>query len=170
MNYVRYIEKTHEYYVRKGFDNPYRYAHFEDGPFTPLKKPVAQSRLILVSSAGFDLVPDDGPEPAPFKGINIGDKTKAEVFPIPHDAPKEKLKYLTGAHNRAESDMLDFDSFFPTTRLRELQAAGDIASLAQNYLRIRPCYSTRKTLELDAPEVLRHCREEGVDVALFAPI
>lgn len=170
MNHVHYIEKTREYYVRMGYDNPYRYAHFEEGPFTPLKKPVAESRLILISSAGMEILPDDGPEPVPFKGINIGDKSEVEVLSIPSDIPTEKLKYITGAHNRAESHMMDVDGFFPVTRLRELCDEGRIGSLADNYLRIRPCYSQRKTLELDAPEVLRRCREQEIEVALFAPI
>jgi hypothetical protein len=170
MNTVKYIEKTRAYYLRKGFDNPYRYAHFDDGPFTPLSKPVSSSRLMMVSSAGMEFLPDDGPEPMPFKGINIGEKDKAEVFSIPSDIPKEKLKYITGAHNRAESDMPDIDAFFPVTRLRELRDEGLIGSLAENYLRIRPCYSTSKTMKLDAPEVLKHCREDAVDVALLVPV
>ncbi len=170
MNPIHYIEKTRDYYIRKGYDNTYRYAHFEDGPFTPLRKPVAESRLMLISSAGMEIIPDDGPEPVPFKGINIGEKDKVEVFPIPSDIPKEKLKYVTGAHNRAESHMRDIDGFFPVTRLRELRDGGRIGSLAENFLRIRPCYSQRKTLELDAPEVLRQCREQQVDVALLVPV
>ena len=170
MNIVNYIEKTQQYYIRKGYDNVYQYAHNEDGPFTPLKKPVNESRLMMISSAGMEFIPEDGPAPEPYKGINIGEKDNVEVFPIPSDFPKEKLAYITGAHNRAESGMPDIDAFFPVTRLRELQAAGAIGSLAQNFLRIRPCYSTSKTLKLDAPEVLRQCREDKVDVALLVPV
>jgi hypothetical protein len=170
MNVINYIEKTHEYYVRKGFSDPYRYAHFDDGPFKPVRKPVAESRLLCVSSAGMEIIPDDGPEPQPFKGRNIGEKDKVEVFLIPSDIPKEKLKYVTGAHNWAENDMLDIDAFFPVTRLRELRDEGRIGSLADFHLRIRPCYSQRKTVELDAPEVLRRCREQEVDAALLVPV
>lgn len=170
MNVVNYIEKTQQYYLRKGYENVYRYAHNDDGPFTPLKKPVSESRLMLISSAGMEFIPDEGPAPEPFKGINIGEKEKVEVFPIPSDIPREMLKYITGAHNRAESGMPDIDAFFPVTRLRELQAEGVIGSLARNYMRIRPCYSTSKTLKLDSPEVLRRCREDEVDVALLVPV
>ena len=174
MRTVPYIEKTHQYYLRKGKSDVYRYAHHTDGPFQPLLKPLADSRLMLISSAGFVVLPDDGPAnqpaPEPFKGINIGEKDKVEVFGVPSDLPATKLKYLTGAHNRAESPMSDPDAFFPTTRLREFREAGRIGGLAAEYLRIRPCYSQRKTRELDAPEVLRRCRAEGVDVALLAPV
>lgn len=170
MDAINYIEKTHEYYFRKGLENAYRYAKNEDSPFTPLSKPVSQSRLMLVSSAGMEFIPDDGPEPEPFKGINIGENDKVEVFSIPSDIPKEKLKYISGAHNRADSPMLDINAFFPLTRLRELQSQGVIGSLAENFLRIRPCYSTSKTLKLDSPEVLKRCREDNVDVALLVPV
>ena len=170
MNIVNYIEKTHQYYLRKGYDRAYNYAHNEDGPFRPITKPVSQSRLMMISSAGMEIIPDDGPEPEPFKGINIGEKDKVEVFDIPSNIPKKKLKYITGAHNRAESDMPDIDAFFPITRLRELHTEGAIGSLAENFLRIRPCYSTTKSLKLDAPEVLARCRKENVDVALLVPV
>jgi len=31
-------------------------------------------------------------------------------------------------------------------------------------------YSQRRTLEQDAPEILRRCREDEVDVALLVPL
>ncbi|MCH8844009.1 MAG: hypothetical protein IID61_13690 [SAR324 cluster bacterium] len=170
MTNLSYIDLTQQWYQRKGQPNFYRYAKHEDGPFTRPIKPLAESRLVMISSAGIEIVLDDGPDPVPFKGINIGAKEKAEVFAIPSDTPKEKLRYITGAHNRRESDMLDIDAFFPVTRLRELVAEGVIGDLAANHLRIRPSYSRRKTRELDAPEVLRLCREQAVDVALCVPI
>lgn len=170
MRYVPYIEKTHAYYRRKGYDEPYRYAENDTGVFTPLRRPLAESRLVLISSAGIEIVPDDGPAPQPYPSRNIGDKTKAEVTGIPSDLPADKLVYVTGAHNHQESDMRDPDAFFPATRLRELAGEGRIGSLAPEHLRMRPAYSQRKTRELDAPEVLRRCREQAVDVALLVPI
>jgi hypothetical protein len=170
MEPIRYIEKTRDYYLRKGHGNPYRYVHCEDGPFQRPHKPVAGSRLVLISSAGFEVVPQDGPAPQPYRGINIGDKDAVEVFDVPSDTPARRIRYVTGAHNRRDSPMTDPDAFFPVTRLAELRAAGRIGSLAPHFLRIRPCYSQRKTRELDAPEVLRRCRAMGVDVALFAPV
>jgi hypothetical protein len=170
MQPIAYIEKTHAYYRRKGGTNDYRYAEHTDGPFQRPLKPVAESRLVLISSAGFVVVPPGAPEPERYRGINIGDKDAVEVFDVPSDTPAERIRYLTGAHNRQDSPMTDPDAWFPVTRLRELRDAGRVGSLAPNYLRIRPCYSQRKTHELDAPEVLRRCRAMGVDVALLAPI
>jgi hypothetical protein len=36
MDHVRYIDKTREYYAGAGYDKPYRWAHFDGIPFTPL--------------------------------------------------------------------------------------------------------------------------------------
>lgn len=167
---IDYIPKTHAYYRRKGGTNDYRYAHFTDGPFQRPLKPVAASRLVLISSAGFVVVPQGAPAPTPYRGVNIGEKDRVEVFDVPSDTPAAHIRYVTGAHNRQDSPMTDPDAYFPLTRLRELRDAGAIGSLSESFLRIRPCYSQRKTRELDAPEVLRRCRAMGVDVALFAPV
>ena len=66
--------------------------------------------------------------------------------------------------------MADPNAYFPVTRLRELHTEGLLGSLAANYFRLKENYSQRKTLEVDAPEVLRRCREDGVDVALLSPV
>ncbi len=31
---ICYIQRTREYYLALGYDNPYRWAHFADAPFT----------------------------------------------------------------------------------------------------------------------------------------
>ena len=58
---IRYIERTRNYYLGLGYDNPYIWAHFIDAPFTPLAKPLNQSVLGLITTAvPFD--PDKGPQ------------------------------------------------------------------------------------------------------------
>ncbi|PPR19565.1 MAG: hypothetical protein CFH40_02253, partial [Alphaproteobacteria bacterium MarineAlpha10_Bin3] len=52
MNHVRYIDKTRDYYLSQGYDKPYRWANFDDVPFTPLNKPLAESRGEIVYAAG----------------------------------------------------------------------------------------------------------------------
>ena len=48
---IPYMQRTRDYYLRLGFDNPYRWAHYDEVPFTPLAKPLAQSRLALITTA-----------------------------------------------------------------------------------------------------------------------
>ena len=35
---IAYIDRTRAYYLALGYDNPYRWARFEDVPFTRLTK------------------------------------------------------------------------------------------------------------------------------------
>ena len=39
--FVSYIDKSREYYLARGYGNPYRWAHHDDAPFTPPAKPLA---------------------------------------------------------------------------------------------------------------------------------
>ena len=50
-NFVSYIDKSREYYLARGYGNPYRWAHHENAPFAALAKPLSQSRVALVSTA-----------------------------------------------------------------------------------------------------------------------
>jgi hypothetical protein len=48
---VRYIDRSRAYYLALGYDNPYRWAHSEDVPFAAVERPLAESRVALVSTA-----------------------------------------------------------------------------------------------------------------------
>ncbi|MBU2551452.1 MAG: glycine/betaine/sarcosine/D-proline family reductase selenoprotein B [Proteobacteria bacterium] len=167
MDYIRYIDKTHEYYRKQGYDKTYNYACNEDIPFTPLKKPLSEARVALVTTASFILLDEEGhplEEPG-FVGTN-----ELEVSTAPSDWPAGRIMSTSGDHDRYQTDMEDIDAFFPITRMRELLAEGAFGSLSKNYYRTLPNYSQRKTTEVDGPEVLRRCIEDNVDVALLTPV
>ena len=48
---IPYMQRTRDYYLALGYGNPYRWAHHADVPFTPLAKPLAQSRVALITTA-----------------------------------------------------------------------------------------------------------------------
>ena len=37
---IPYMQRTRDYYLALGFDSPYRWAHYDEVPFTPLAKPL----------------------------------------------------------------------------------------------------------------------------------
>jgi hypothetical protein len=174
MDYVRYIDKTREYYHSLGYEKAYQWAHNETAPFTPLKKPLSQARVALISTAGFTLVPEGGFSEEEFQRIKTGGSNVGsydlEVWPVPSDIPEDKILYVVANHDRSQSDMSDVNSYFPVTRLREFRDEGVLGSLAANFYRLKENYSQRKTVEVDVPEVLRRCEEDGVDVALLSPV
>ena len=43
MSHVKYIDKTAAYYQGEGYEKPYAWAHYDNAPFTPLKKPLSEA-------------------------------------------------------------------------------------------------------------------------------
>ena len=68
---VPYMQRTREYYRAIGYD-PYRWAHYRDVPFTPLPKPLARSRVALITTAA-PYQPDKGDQ-GPGAAYNSGAK------------------------------------------------------------------------------------------------
>jgi len=164
VSYVRYIDKTKAYYQAEGYDKPYQWAKFDDVPFTPLKKPLAESRLALVSTS------EIASRAWEDQRLPLERGEAANVYGVAMDTPLEDLYSRTDSFDMNATTLDDTNSYFPVTRLQELQAAGRIGSLATTAYGVYNAYSQSKTLEVDGPEVLRGCREEGVDIALLVPV
>lgn len=163
MTHVRYIDKTREYYRSEGYDRAYEWAHFETIPFTPfaaLGKPLGQCRLGVVSSG--DVIRRDLEPPA--------DDPRRLVYSLPADLPVDRYQSRKAAYDRYATTLEDADSFLPLTGLRRLAAAGVIGGIAPRLQVIASEYSQRKTLTIDAPEILRQMREDGVDAAFLAAV
>ena len=64
----------------------------------------------------------------------------------------------------------DLNSFFPIDHLNALVDAGRIGRLAERVHCAPTEYSQRKTNGEDAPELLKRCREDGVEAALLIPL
>jgi D-proline reductase (dithiol) PrdB len=167
MDYIRYIEKTHEYYRSLGYDKTYNYAYNEDIPFVPLNKPLSECRVALVTTASFLLLDEEG---LPLEEPRMIGTNEMEVFTAPSDWPAERILSTSEDHDRYQTDMTDVNAYFPITRMQELLKEGVFGSLSRNYYRTLPNYSHRKTTEVDGPEILRQCREDNVDVALLTPV
>jgi hypothetical protein len=164
MTYVRYIDKTRDYYLREGYDKPYRWAHFEDAPFTALKKPLADSRLALISTSEIARR-SDADQRTPLEKGELGN-----VYALPSDTSLADLYSHSLSFDKHATSLDDVNAFFPITPLQEKVAEGRIGSLAPNAIALFNAYSQRRTREVDAPEVLALCRADAVDVALLVPV
>lgn len=151
--FVSYIDKSRDYYAAQGFTNPYRWAYHRDAPFTRLAKPLAESRVGLITTAS--LSPEDPVRP--------------EAFAVPSDPPPP-LFTNQRFWDKEATHTDDLDSFAPVNRLREAAASGRIASASPRLYGIPTEYSQRKTVQSDAPCLLEFLREDGVDVALLVPL
>ena len=162
---IPYMARTRDYYIAIGYDTPYRWAHHVDAPFQPLRKPLAQSRIAIVTTAApFDPARgDQGPGAAynggaKFYSVYDGDTSQTHDLRISHIA-----------YDRVHSPATDSNAWFPLPALHRLAAAGRIGEVAPRFFGAPTNRSHRVTLETDAPEILRRCREDGVDAVVLVP-
>jgi D-proline reductase (dithiol) PrdB len=163
-SYVRYIDRTREYYKTKGYDKPYKWAQFEDVPFAPLNKPLAECRVVLISTSEIAM-----------RGVEREGEADAEsivggVYSIGSQVSVEQLYSNAHGYDRVATTLEDVNAFYPTSRLHEAVKAGRIGGLTERFHGVYNAYSQRHTREKDVVEVLRRCREDGADVAVLTPV
>ena len=162
---VRYIERTRSYYLGLGYESPYVWAHYIDVPFTPLRKPLTQSVLGLVTTA----VPYDSDKGAQGQGAPYNALAK---FYQPYQQSIDGNNDLRIAHvgiDRKNANMEDIDCWFPLAAGRRALAAGRLKAISPHFYGLPTNRSQRHTLEIDAPRILEMLIADGVDVAVLIP-
>ena len=126
-------------------------------PWTPLRKPLSQSSVVLISTGGVHLASDH-----PFH-LN-GDPT---FRVIPKDAQPTDLGISHQAYDRTDA-LRDINLVFPIERLRELEAEHVIGRLGDEHYGFGLMGSAKRLMPA-IKEVARRIREAGVDLALLVP-
>lgn len=164
--FLSYMERTREYYLAAGYDNPYEWAHFQHVPFTPVVKPLAESRIGLVTTAAeFDSTKGDQGAGAAYNN----DAKFHAVFSRPTDStPDLRVSHI--AYDRNNAQVEDINAYFPLKRLHDAAAAGRIGSVTERFHGVPTLRSQRKTIERDAPEILERLREDEVDAAILVAV
>lgn len=161
---VRYIDKTHAWYDALGYGNPYRYAQHHDAPFTRLAKPLAETRVALLTTAApFQPNKGDQSASAPTNG--------AAKFYRPYILPSDGAHDLRVSHvavDRAEMRD-DPNCWYPLPALRRALAAGRIGAITPHIVGVPTNRSQRHTIAVDAPEVLALLRADGAEAAILVP-
>ncbi len=152
---IAYIQRTRERYAAFA---PYNWAVNTDAPWTPLAKPIAASRVALISSGGLYLAGQ-----APF-GEN-----DTSVRAIPKDAAIADLRIYHHGYRDADPDR-DPNCIFPIERFRELEAAGVIGAFADPAISFVMVYSPRREIEERAPAILKALRQAEADAAFLVPV
>ncbi len=140
-----------------------------DLPWTTLAKPINESRVALLSTAGISMRDDtpfdmDGERANPVWGDPswrriAGDATSADVV-------------VNHLHIDTRYIERDINVALPTTRLAELAAAGIIGDRAAHHYSIMGFQGDDSSvLENDsAPEIARAMHDDEVDLAILAPV
>jgi D-proline reductase (dithiol) PrdB len=132
----------------------------DDAPFVRPRKPLRESRVALVTTAGVHVRGD-----RPFTG---SDQT---FRVIPSGTP---AKMIVQSHSSLSFDrtafMRDVNISFPVDRLRELADRGEIGSLATDFYSFMGGAKAPRIIERETgPEVARRLLADGVDVVFLTP-
>ena len=162
---VPYMQRLTDYYLALGYGNPYRWANYADVPFTPLSKPLGESKVMLVTTA------------APYKegagdqGPGAQYNAAAKFYEVFSDSTAED-RFLGVSHigiDRKYTTAEDINSYFPLAALRSAVAAGRIGSLTERFAGTPTNRSHSSTIEQDCADVWELTREDQADVALLVP-
>jgi D-proline reductase (dithiol) PrdB len=162
---IPYMARTREYYQAIGYTVPYRWAHYVDAPFQPLRQPLNRSNVAIITTAApFDPAKGDQGPGAKYNGgakfYSVYDRDSSKT----HD-----LRISHIAYDRVHTSADDSGTWFPLPQLQRLAREGRIGELAPRFYGAPTNRSHRVTLETDAPEILARCQADKVDAAVLVP-
>lgn len=155
---IGYMERTRRYYRALGYNNDYVWSHYGDVPFAPLKRPLAESRVTIVTTTS----PPGGPRD--------GNRKLKAVWRGPTTGTPSDLHTEFMAWDKETTHTRDRETYLPILALQALAADGRIGSMTDRFHGVPTTYSQRRTTEQDAPDIVARCREDGADVALLVPM
>ena len=161
---IRYIERSRDYYAAQGYP-AYKWAHFEDVPFAQPTRKLAESNLVLLTTAA-PFRPELGDQ-GPGAKYNA-DAKFFEVFKCAVDpAPDLRISHI--GYDRDHCEAKDPNTWLPIKALKQAEADGVIGTFNDHLIGIPTNRSQRATNEQDAPQALALCNALAAEVALLVP-
>lgn len=162
--FVPYVERTRTYYSTLGYP-AYQWAEFDEVPFTAMPRPLAESRLALISTAApyREELGDQGPGAAYNASAKFFQVYTEDLSP----APDLRISHL--GYDRKHSTAEDPNTWLPAARLQEAVDAGRIGSVAEKLIGLPTNRSQRVTVEQDAGDALTAALDQRADIALLVP-
>ncbi len=158
---VRYIETIMRRYASLGYQ-PYRWYVAPDAPpLTPPAKPLAESRLGVLTTSGCYVAGQ----------VAFHYKDDASIRLIPADVDTERLRFAHITENYLVDARRDPDCLVPVSALRRLRDEGVVGGLADAFVScMGGVYSQRRVREELIPAVEAEFVRQEVDVALLLPM
>src|SRR5579864_1269614 len=122
---IPYLHRISEYYQALGYGAPYRWAHYAEVPFAPLKKPLAQSRIGLITTAA-PFQPDKGDQ-----GPGAAYNAAAKFYRVysGDSAHDHDLRISHIGYDRTHTTAEDQNTWFLLPALRRAAASGRIGDV-----------------------------------------
>ena len=133
-------------------------------PWTPLRMPVRDAIVALVTTAGVHLKADrpfDMTDPDGDPGLRV----------VPVDAPRDSVTITHKYYDHSAADR-DLNVVLPVDRLRELAAAGRVGGVSPRMYSLMGHVDglhVRTLMQTTAPEVARRLDADGADAVVLTP-
>ena len=158
---VAYIDSITERYSRLGYE-PYRW-HYREAPpaWTPPAKPVADSRLAVLSTAGGYV-----------RGqVAFHYKDDTSLRAIPKATPRESLRFAHLTEHYLPGPRRDPNCMLPLAPLRQLEAERAVGEVCDPVLScMGGVYSQRRVREELIPAVVAQVAASRAELALLIPM
>jgi D-proline reductase (dithiol) PrdB len=167
---IPYLSRIRDYYQALGYGAPYRWAHYAEVPFVPLRKPLADSRIGLITTAA-PYSPGKGDQ-----GPGAAYNAAAKFYTVysGDSAADPDLRIAHVAYDRAHTTAADSNTWFPLKELRRLAAPANsgarIGAVAPRFHGIPTNRSQRMTIDQDCPELLARVRVDKTDAVILAAV
>jgi D-proline reductase (dithiol) PrdB len=160
---IPYLQRIRDYYAALGYGAPYEWTHYAEVPFQPLHKPLAESRVTIVTTAA-PYQPDKGDQ-----GPGAPYNAKAKFYTVysGDSAGNHDLRISHVAIDRKHTTAEDLATYFPLSALRRGAASGRVGRVASRFHGAPTQRSHRVTLEVDGPEIVLRCKADQVDAAIL---
>jgi D-proline reductase (dithiol) PrdB len=133
-------------------------------PWSPLRKPLSEATVALVTSAGLHLRDDQ-----PFIGDPKGGDTSYRVIPSTAKAADILQSHVSIGFDHT-AIYRDLNVTFPIDRLRELVEQGTLGRIGpQHYSFMGAIRNPKPLLEDTGPEVADRLKAAGVDLVFITP-
>lgn len=155
-------------FIQKHFPRLYKWItlrivsqRYTTAPFTPLKRPIDQCRVALITSGGIHL---DSQEP-----FRAGHYAECSYREIPIDAPIEKIRVSHNHYNPANV-LKDLNLLLPRDRMREFEQEKIIGSVSPVMISFMGAILLpKKLIRETAPAAAHRLKQLDVDCAILTP-
>jgi len=160
-----YMQRTRDYYKKLGYEKPYEWARYDSVPFTPLKKPITDCRVAIVTTAAPYQADkgDQGPD-APY---NAAAKFFTVYSQSTTNTPDLRISHVGIDRDNTYAD--DLDAYFPLNALHSAAKKKLIREVGPNFYGLPTNRSQRTTVDTDCAALTELCQADAVDVVLLVP-
>lgn len=161
MKPIDYVKAINDYYQNLGYPT-YDWTVNESAPFAPLKKPLPECRVSMLTSGGISHRTRPPFNPTAKNDLRVDD---VDYRSDPNDFD------INDAYYDTRDAQKDLNVVFPIARLRELAEQGVIGEVAKRFWSgfMGRTYNRTAVIEQTAPALVEELQKDEVDLMILVP-